>query len=74
MPALLGANKYLGIDDPDMTTATVVWDRHSDRRDSERTDCDLDIQFRFVSRDSMDEELRSSTGKGMESSIRPLRN
>ena len=47
-----------------LATATVVWDRHSDRRDSERTDCDLDIQVRFVSRDSMDEELKSSYQEG----------
>ena len=47
-----------------LATATVVWDRHSDRRDSERTDCDLDIQVRFVSRDSMDEELKSSCQEG----------
>ena len=47
-----------------LATATVVWDRHSDRRDSERTDSDLDIQVRFVSRDSMDEELKSSYQEG----------
>ena len=47
-----------------LATATVVWDRHSARRDSERTDCDLDIQVRFVSRDSMDEELKSSYQEG----------
>lgn len=47
-----------------LATATVVWDRRSDRRDFERADCDLDIHIRLVSRDSMDEELKSSYQEG----------
>ena len=49
-----------------LATATVVWDRHTDRREFERANCDLDIQFRLVSRDSMDEELKSSYQEGDE--------